>query len=240
MKKKIFFGVYKFRKIVVNAVIVLMLGIISTVAFLGGGTKEVSAKKQNLYYYGDKDGKGISLMVNVYWGNEYLENMLDIMKTKGIKATFFVGGMWAIDNEELVKRIIKDGHEIGNHGYKHKSQDKLNEDEAKQEIMTTHDIISKMTGVEMNLFAPPSGAYNDQTLTLTETIGYKTIMWTKDTIDWRDHNDDLIYSRATKNVNGGDLILMHPTEDTVKALAKIIDTISGKGLKFVTVSENIT
>jgi len=240
MKKKIFFGVYKFRKILVNAVIVLMLGVISTVAFLGGGTKETSTKKQNLYYYGDKNGKEVSLMINVYWGNEYLNEMLDIMKNKGVKATFFVGGMWAVDNEDFVKKIISNGHEIANHGYKHKSQDKLNEEDATQEIMTTHDIIVKMVGIKMSLFAPPSGAYNDQTLALTESLGYKTIMWTKDTIDWRDHNDDLIYSRATNNINGGDLILVHPTEDTVKALPKIIDTISSKGLKFVAVSENIT
>ena len=91
----------------------------------------------------------------------------------------------------------------------------------------------------MNLFAPPSGAYDKLTVSCADSLGYKTIMWTRDTIDWRDHDENLIYQRAIKNVKGGDLILMHPTEATAKALPRIIKTIKEKGLNLTTVSQTI-
>ena len=95
------------------------------------------------------------------------------------------------------------------------------------------------TGIEMNLFAPPSGAYSSATLTAADTLGYKTVMWSKDTIDWRDKDSWLIFNRATKNISNGDLVLMHPTKDTLKALDDIITEIMSKGLMLVTVSENL-
>ena len=91
----------------------------------------------------------------------------------------------------------------------------------------------------MNLFAPPSGAYSSITLDVAESLGYKTIMWSKDTIDWRDHDASLILKRATTNLNNGDLILMHPTEATVQALSDIIASIKSQGFEIITVSKNI-
>ena len=91
----------------------------------------------------------------------------------------------------------------------------------------------------MNLFAPPSGAYNKTTVSCATSLGYQTIMWTRDTIDWRDKDANLIYNRAVKNPNGGDLILMHPTDATVKALPRIIETLQSKGFTLTSVSENI-
>ncbi|MBP3389804.1 MAG: polysaccharide deacetylase, partial [Clostridia bacterium] len=103
----------------------------------------------------------------------------------------------------------------------------------------THQIVKSLSGVEMTLFAPPSGAYNDATLSVATSLGYKTIMWTLDTIDWRDQDKNLILSRATKNVKGGDLILMHPTAKTLEALPDIIDTLKAKGLEIAPVSETL-
>ena len=77
----------------------------------------------------------------------------------------------------------------------------------------------------MNLFAPPSGAFNNSTIEAANTLQYKTIMWTRDTIDWRDQDATTIYNRAVKNAKGGDLILMHPTKCTAEALPKIIETL---------------
>ena len=91
----------------------------------------------------------------------------------------------------------------------------------------------------MNLFAPPSGAYNKITVSAALNLGYKTIMWTRDTIDWRDHDENVIYNRAIKNASGGDLILMHPTQATAKALPKIIDTLQARGFNLTTVSQNL-
>ena len=88
----------------------------------------------------------------------------------------------------------------------------------------------------MTLFAPPSGAYNITTVDAATSLNYKTIMWTHDTIDWRDQDADLIYNRATKNLSNGDLILMHPTKKTVEAMTSIISTAINNGFNPTTVS----
>ena len=99
-----------------------------------------------------------------------------------------------------------------------------------------HEVVSKNLGIEMKLFAPPSGAYNITTVDAASSLNYTTIMWTHDTIDWRDQNADLIYNRATKNLSNGDLILMHPTKKTVEAMANIISTAINNGFNPTTVS----
>jgi len=238
MKKKIWFGVFKFRSVFINVCIFALLGIIATVAFLGGdrGTTVDNTTKTAIYS-GNTKNANVSLMVNVYWGTEYVDEMLTIFKENDVKTTFFVGGMWVLDNEALVKKIQAEGHEIANHGYKHKDQKKLSYEQAKTEIQTTDTLIKQITGQKMTLFAPPSGAYSEQTITIAEELGYKTIMWSKDTIDWRDHDQSLITTRATKNIKNGDLVLMHPTAATVQALPNIIKTIKQQGLNITTVSK---
>ena len=191
-------------------------------------------------YHGNTENKNVSLMINVYWGTEYLEPMLEILEEKNARCTFFVGGMWASNNEELMKKILDGGHELGNHGYYHKDHDKISKEKNEQEIYQTHEIVKALTGVEMNLFAPPSGAYNQTTLDVAKTYGYQTIMWTKDTIDWRDKVAKTIYDRAVANPQNGDLILMHPTEKTLEVFGDIIDFYQENGFNVVTVSENIS
>lgn len=240
MKKKIFFGVYKLKGIIINTIIVLLLAIISTVAFVGGNPNAIATNVFNgAYYNGEINSKNVSLMVNVYWGEEYIDDMLEIFKENDVKTTFFLGGMWVLEHEDLVKKIVENGHEIANHGYKHKSQDSISEKEAKTEIQTTHNLIKKMTNLDMNLFAPPSGAVNKQTIEVATGLNYRVIMWTRDTIDWRDQNADLIYKRATKNMKGGDLILMHPTKSTIEALPKIISHAKTNGFNLTTVTETL-
>ena len=91
----------------------------------------------------------------------------------------------------------------------------------------------------MNLFAPPSGDFNKTTLQVASDLNYKTIMWSKDTIDWRDKDEDLVFTRATKNVGGGELVLMHPTAHTLKALPKILNYFFNNGLQVSTVSNTL-
>lgn len=190
-------------------------------------------------YAGDKNKNNVSLMVNVYWGTEYLVKMLDIFKEYSIKTTFFIGGTWAKDNVEVLKRIKAEGHEIASHGYSHKEHGKLSLKENLAEIQKCHEIVKDVLDIEMELFAPPGGSYNSNTIKAAETLGYKTIMWSKDTIDWRDKNEKIIYNRATTNLVGGDLVLMHPTECTANALSGIIKEIKRLKFNMVTVSENL-
>ena len=237
--KKIHFGVIKVRRWASNLAIALIVIVIGGFAIFAGINIVPTSAVSGVYYNGDTSSNNVTLMINVYWGSEYLDEMLDILAEKNVKTTFFIGGTWAVLNEDYLNRIYEEGHELANHGYHHKDHDKLSEAGNLEEISTTHKIVKELLGIEMNLFAPPSGAYNKLTVSCAEQLGYHTIMWTRDTIDWRDHDADLIYSRAIKNAKGGDLILMHPTEATKEALPKIIDYFQQNNFNLTTVSENI-
>ena len=89
----------------------------------------------------------------------------------------------------------------------------------------------------MNLFSPPSASCSQITLDVAQKLGYTTVMYSRDTIDWRDKDQSLIKKRATKNITGGELVLMHPTAATAAALDDIISTIEDKGLIVTTVSD---
>ena len=99
--KKIHFGVIKFRKTVVNVFIVAIIAIISALAIWGGQMIVSTSTVSGVYYNGDKNSKNVSLMINVYWGDEYLQPMLDVLKENDVKTTFFIGGTWAVLNEDM-------------------------------------------------------------------------------------------------------------------------------------------
>ena len=223
----------------INFLIIIMLVVVSMLAVLGVGLSTTSSVINGVYYSGNTESNKISLMINVYWGTEYLDDMLEILDRYEVKTTFFVGGTWAVKESDMLKKIYDAGHEIGNHGYSHKDQDKLNREQNKNEILTTHTLVNDLIGVNMDLFAPPSGAYNKTTVEVATELGYKTIMWTRDTVDWRDKNEEVIYKRAIKDAKGGDLILMHPTACTLLALERIIVSLQEQGFVLTTVSENL-
>lgn len=236
-------NVFVFRKYIVNLCIFGLIVLIGLAVVFGvnyNSTETETSASQGAVYQGNTSSNKISLMINVCWGTEYLGDMLKILEEKNVKVTFFVGGVWAADNEEILIQMVEKGHEIGNHAYSHKDHDKLTKESSRQEILTTHNLVKSIVGKEMNLFAPPSGAYNSQTVEVAKELGYKTIMWTRDTIDWRDQDVNTIYNRAINNAKGGDLILMHPTEATKNALPKIIDALQSQGFELVSVSDNIS
>ena len=220
-----------------NSILVCIVLVIGAVCFLPS-VSAASGVDDRVYYRGNASD-GVSLMINVYWGTELLDGFLEVLDEYGAKATFFLGGSWADDNVSTVKKIAEKGHEIASHGYFHREHDKLNLQENREEIKTSVDFISLASGQTVKLFAPPSGAYNDDTIEAAESLGLKTIMWSKDTIDWRDKDTNLCFRRATENVTGGDFILMHPMEHTLKALPKILEHYQKIGLFPITVSDNI-
>lgn len=192
-----------------------------------------------LYDSAKENGVGVSLMFNVYWGTEEVYRILDILDVYAAKATFFIGGCWADDNVECLKEIYARGHELGNHGYFHKDHTTLSLMENQKEISSCNRFLELAIGQSPTLFAPPSGAYNETTLDAAKNLGMKAILWSKDTIDWRDKNAAVIYSRATKKIEIGDFILMHPMKETADALADILKYYKTNALKTVTVSENL-
>lgn len=232
MKSKIFVNV------VANVVLVTIIAVVALVVF-GGGTKSVFSKNDYVPIYRGNGENCVSLMINVYWGNEYLAEMLQILKKCDVKCTFFVGGSWVAKYSELLGEIVSGGHEIGNHGYNHKKQSKLTYQQNVDEINSCNKMVFSYIGVTPTLFMPPSGDFGDNTVQASKDCDMKMIMWSRDTIDWRDKREDLIFERCTKNIRSGELILMHPTLCAKNVLEKVICTLKENGFKLVTVSENI-
>ena len=219
-----------------NGVLLFIVLAIGAVCFLPSAAA-VSAPAGKVYDRGTK--QAVSLMINVYWGTDIVEGMLDLFQEQGVRVTFFVGGCWADDNVPTVRRMAEEGHEVGSHGYFHREHDKLSFRENVEEIGTSIEFLSLVTGKPVSLFAPPSGAYSGDTLRAAESLGLKTVLWSRDTVDWRDKDVSLCYTRATKDISGGELILMHPMEHTLKALPKILQYCEEKGLAVIPAGENI-
>lgn len=228
----------KIITIAVNVALCAIIACVSLVGFIGGKAEQVTANSEELFYRSDTP-KGVSMMFNVYEHTENVQAIMDILDEYGAKATFFLGGCWADDNIDIVRDIAKRGHEVGSHGYFHKDHSKMSYEQNLSEITPSVKLLNAMLGFDIKLFAPPSGAFNHSTINAATSLGLKTIMWSRDTIDWRDQDEKLIVSRATKNLENGEFILMHPTNATVKALGEIVKYIRQSGFEAVTVSYNI-
>ena len=215
----------------VNTVLAAVLVLLAVAAFAGPGAVSVFSGEETAIYNIE------AFMVNVYWGTEYVQPYLELFKQEGVKVTFFLGGIWAKDNAQLIKAMQADGHEIGNHGYNHKLPTHISSDETRKEISTTDTIITEITGTKPKLYAPPAGDFNKETLKTARSLGYKTIMWSIDTIDWRDKDTEKIQNRVMKNLKPGAFVLMHPTANTLEALKSMISQIKEQGYTFKTVSE---
>ncbi len=226
--------------IITNLVLAFVLVCVAVVSFLPQAVAPVNSDHTvKPIYNGNRAFKRVSLMFNVYENSKIVEGIVEELNSRNLKATFFVGGCWADDNGDLLTKMVEDGHEIANHGYFHKDHKKLSYDGNVQEIKLTGSIVKALCGAETTLFAPPSGSFGNNTLIACSELGYKVIMWSKDTIDWRDSNQDLIIKRATTNVSNGDLVLMHPKPHSLSALPKILDYFAKIGLEQVKVSQNI-
>jgi len=225
--------------IVTNVIIILSLIVLSVFTTTFSTSYVFSYDNDNVIYNGDRNDNKVSIMINVYEGTDHINEMLDILNRYNAKATFFIGGIWAEKNMETLSKIMANGHEVGNHGYLHLDHSNMDYSQNYDEILMCHNLIKVYTGHDMRLFAPPSGAFNNATVDACNNLGYITIMWSKDTIDWRDHDVKLIYERATKSVSGGDFILMHPTECSVSALSAILEYYRINNLVATTVSDNL-
>ena len=226
--------------IITNVLLVAVFSVVFAVCFFVENVSPIYGGNEiSAIYNGNRQNKKVSLMFNVYENTAVVNEIVKTLDNYGVKATFFVGGCWADDNGETLKKIVESGHEIANHGYFHKDHKKLSLEQNEQEITLTSAIIEALCGAKPTLFAPPSGSFSDLTLEVCYRLNYKVIMWSKDTIDWRDSDLNVLYNRATKSPENGDLILMHPKAHTLKVLPRIIEFYSDLGFEIVSVSDNI-
>ncbi|MFS0782251.1 polysaccharide deacetylase family protein [Bacillus sp. 1P06AnD] len=181
-----------------------------------------------------------SLLINVAWGNEYIPSILSTLKNNHVKATFFLEGRWTKNNPEIAKMIVEAGHEVGNHSYTHPNLENLSSGLTRKELKETNAVIKAVTGKECTLFAPPSGAFRSDTVTIADELGMDTIMWSVDTIDWQKPSPAVLTERVLSKLHNGAFILMHPTDPTAKSLDSLIKNIKKQQYEISTVSDALS
>ncbi len=167
--------------------------------------------------------------------------LLDMLKKRNIKATFYVVGEMVRYNPQLLRRMIAEGHEIGNHTVRHGTLTKLSISALEKEMKTAHQAIFSATGVEPKSMRPPGGAIKkSQKEWMLTNMGYPTIMWSVDPNDWKRPGVEVVTRRLVEGARPGGILLAHDLhKPTVDAMPSTLDQLLAKGYKFVTISELI-
>lgn len=205
-------------------------------------TANQSSEKKLPIYCVEKKEKKIALSFDAAWGNEDTRKILRILKKNKVHVTFFMTGGWIETYPDDVKAILKAGHELGNHSENHKQMSKLSLEDCKSEIMKPHEKVKKLTGVDMRVFRPPYGDYNNTLIEAAESCGYHAIQWDVDSLDWKDYGTDSIIQTVLnhKHLGNGSIILCHNgAKYTANALDTLIRELKKKGYSFVKMSDLI-
>ncbi len=165
--------------------------------------------------------------------------LLKMLKERGIKATFFCVGQRVADHPSVAKRIVEEGHEIGNHSWSHKVLSAMTDAAVARDLERTDEAIRKATGVSPKLMRPPYGAFTDRQRDWAHRKwGYSITLWDVDSQDWRNPVASYARSRILQGTGPGSIVLSHDIhKSTVDGMPKTLDALKAKGFKFVTVSQ---
>ncbi len=187
--------------------------------------------------HGDESKPSIAFACNVFWGEEYLPQMLSTLAKEDVRMTFFIGGTWAKQYPDHLKAIVAGGHELGNHSYSHPHPLQITTEKNREQIRRAEEVIAEITGVRTQLYAPPYGECDERVIHTATELGYQTILWSIDTIDWQKPSPATIKQRVHKKMKNGAIVLMHPTRSMAEALPSLIRELKEKGYAITTVSE---
>ena len=180
-----------------------------------------------------EDDSRIIISFDQGYENGYTAKILDTLRDKGVSAIFFLTGDYAKKEPELVKRMIAEGHTLGNHGMTHASLPTLSDDKAKDEIMSLHNFVLNNYGYEMQYFRFPCGEYSEHSLEIVNGCGYKTLFWSFAYKDWLTDSQPLPgdgLKKLTESAHGGEILLLHSVSSTNAAiLGEVIDNFRAKG-----------
>lgn len=197
-----------------------------------------------VYNTGDIKEKKVALTFDDGPDNDTTVRILDILKEHDVKATFFVIGKRAEADEAVLKRMVEEGHIVGNHTWNHPNLMKLDQETITRELMQVEEFVEKAVGYKMSLFRSPYGSLSRENVRQVADLGYKIIAWNVDSLDWKGLSGEQVRTNILENVRNGSIILQHsaggPGEDlsgTVEALPTIITTLQKEGYEFVTVPE---
>lgn len=193
-------------------------------------------------YSAKTEEKVVALTFDISWGQKMAPKVLDVLKAEGVKATFFLSGPWSKQHVELVKRIQTDGHEIESHGQAHVDLNTLGREGAAKNIAAAHAILADLTGKGPSYIRPPNGAFNPESVQAAKELGYATVIWSVDSLDWKNPGVETIINRTVKLSHPGAIILMHASDSckqTDQALPVVLKQMREQGYRFVGLDELI-
>ena len=198
---------------------------------------EIAIQNYDAYYLGDITDKVIYLTFDEGYENGCTEKILDILKANDVKAAFFVTKSYIESEPELIKRMVAEGHVVGNHSDTHPDMTTISDEQIVREIENCAESFKALTGQEMpRFFRPPAGAYSIRTLEKTQELGYKTIFWSFAYRDWVTDDQpgaDVAYETVMNNYHNGCIMLLHAvSESNTEALDSIIKDIKAAGYSF--------
>lgn len=215
-------GILRTTALLAVAVLLCVTGIMES------GAKTVTAN-------GMADSRKIALTFDDGPHPYYTEQLLDGLKERDVKVTFFVLGKHVEQYPELVERMSEDGHLIGNHTYSHMQLNQGNGEAFKEELIRTSKLIEELTGQEVQYVRPPYGTWNKN---FEKELNMFPVLWTIDPLDWSSSNVSGIVRKVTTKARENSIILMHDEyKTTVTAALEIIDELKEEGYEFVTVEE---
>lgn len=198
------------------------------------GIYEKEIENTNSYYVDKSGSKNIYLTFDAGYDNGILPQILDVLKDKNVKSTFFVTGDFITREKELLLRIDKEGHIVANHTWNHKNITKISTDELKREISRVEEAYYSLTGKNMvKFFRPPEGEFDTASLMKVKELGYKTFFWSIAYRDWDTKNQSgnmYGYNKIMDNLHDGAIILLHTvSKDNLECLPSVIDDIRELG-----------
>jgi peptidoglycan-N-acetylmuramic acid deacetylase len=176
-------------------------------------------KEYNAFYVGDDEEKVIYLTFDAGFENGYTESILDTLKKHDVKAAFFLVGHYLEEEPLLVKRMVDEGHIVGNHTYHHPDMSQISEKESfSKELTSLEELYKQITGTDMKkYYRPPQGKFNEDNLIMANELGYKTIFWSLAYVDW--YNDkqptkEQAFNKLVPRIHPGAVLLLHSTSKT--------------------------
>lgn len=206
------------------------------------GIYEKMLKGNNALYVGDTEKKNIYLTFDEGYENGYTGAILDVLKEKHVPAAFFCTGDYLRRNKDLVERMIKEGHIVGNHTWNHASMPKIEDDiKLTEELKKIDDFLYENFKVKTKYFRYPNGEFSEKTLKTIKDSGYRTAFWSLAYKDWeKDVIKGASYAKneVVNHIHNGAIILLHAvSKDNLDALPQIIDTLNEEGYVFANLDD---
>lgn len=204
-------------------------------------SSDISGNTQISWSRGNPNQKYIALTFDDGPVTSNTTRLLDILKRRNIKATFYVLGNRVQNNPSLVKRMVAEGHELGNHTWTHGKLTNMSDTKVRWELDKNRDAIVAATGIKPRTMRPPYGALSTrQRSWIFKEYGYPTILWDVDPQDWKKPGVSVVRDRIVSKTRNGSIILLHDLHSvSVDAVPSTVDALLRKGYKFVTVSQLI-